>query len=159
MQRWDKYFFHIPELIPDDINPLVDYYDEHKGKIKANGFAGLNFLVIDDLPTCLNNIANKVNKEYFQRLYYYSNSEDVARHSDKRRDTVITIPLINHKNIPTMFDSGPLYYKGPTLVNTLINHWVENPNKEFRLFIQIELKTEYTFEEYVDLYNKGELIK
>tara|TARA_B110000908_G_scaffold137770_1_gene163560 strand:+ start:4376 stop:4852 length:477 start_codon:yes stop_codon:yes gene_type:complete len=151
---------YIPAINPtiDEQATLINYYYANEASLHANTVAGLNFLLIDQLPSCLIDIVNKVNPEYFERIYYYSNRGNVARHADKRRGTVITIPLINKSNIPTSFDSGNVYYHESVLVNTTVEHWADNPDEEFRLFIQVELNEDHTFDEYIQLHIKNDLV-
>jgi len=151
---------HIPAMNPtiDEQESLINYYYANEASLHANGFAGLNFLFVDHLPTCLIDIVNKVNPAYFQRIYYYSNQDDVSRHADARRGTVITIPLMNNANIPISFDSGNVYYSGSVLINTTVEHWVDNPDNVFRLFIQVELNEDHTFDEYIQLCIKNDLV-
>jgi uncharacterized protein with von Willebrand factor type A (vWA) domain len=142
-----------------DPDVVIQYYHDHSATLKKNSHAGLHFLLLEEMPDCIGNIVSQINTDYFRIIYYYSNWEDVTRHSDQGRGSVITIPLINKSNIPTIFDAGNLHYDGATLVDTSIEHWVENPLNEFRLFMQIELTEDITFNEYVDLYHAGKLLK
>ena len=143
-------------LSDSDTSALVEYFYLNKEKIINNGWSGLNYLLINDYPIELQRIIDIINPTYFEQAYFYSNNDNVKPHIDKRRRTVISIPL-NDPVVPTKFADGDVYYTGPTVFNTQLEHWVENPGI-FRLFVQIELSHSLSIEECYNLYQKNELL-
>jgi len=150
--------FYIPELEISkyDTAALVMHFYKNCDNMNVNAHAGLNFLLLDQYPAELQNVITKINSQYFEQAYFYANSTNVEPHIDKRRATIISIPLLDPV-IPAKFENGDVYYDGPTVFNTQLKHWVENPGIQ-RLFIQIELNHNMTIEECNDLYQKGNLL-
>lgn len=153
-------FIDLPELnvTQNQCVDLINFYRSQEHKLKANNHNGLNFLLIEEHDKNLRDLASRINEKYFERIYFYSSWESVKPHIDKRRATIISIPLINEDNIPASFHDGNVYYKGAVLFNTQKEHWVINTKNSFRLFVQIELKHGLTIDQCKELYDKGELI-
>jgi len=152
-------YFDIPKLnlSKKQREQLVQLYHDNKHLLKANNHSGLNFLIIDTNDTVLQDLVNIINPEYFERIYFYSSWESVEPHVDKRRATIISIPLIND-GTPASFKNQDVYYSGAVLFNTQKEHWVTNSNKSFRLFVQIELSHNLDINTCIDLYQKGDLL-
>lgn len=150
--------FYVPELEISkyDTAALVMYFYQNHHKMNVNAHAGLNFLLLDQYPPELQRVIDKINPTYFERAYFYANSTNVAPHIDKRRGAIISIPLLDPV-VPASFEDEDVYYDGPTVFNTQLKHWVDNPGIQ-RLFIQIELKHSMTIEECYDIYYRGELV-
>lgn len=151
---------NLPELdlSKNEKDILANFYNQNKNMLKANNHSGLNFLLFDSAPSCLVDIVNKINPDYFNLIYFYSSWSSVKPHTDKRRSVIISIPIINENNIPAIFHNDKVHYHNAVMFNTQQEHWVINENNSFRLFVQIELSHDLTMKDCIDLYNKGLLI-
>ena len=164
----------IPELMVEDKQPLIDHYyatetsiitSWRQGRV-TNKYKGLNFLELDTIPDCLDQIVKKINPDFFKGIYYCMSNSNIGKHKDYGklqrpelgRNSAIGIELINEHNIPVSYEQCDVYYHVPVLMNTYETHWVNNANNEFRLFVQVELIRDHKFDDYVHEYRNGNLI-
>jgi LmbE family N-acetylglucosaminyl deacetylase len=150
----------IPELILDSNHKheLLSHFREMEGDVLPNGVDGLHFLDLVDIPDCLQRIINKINPDYFRMIYYCTSNSDIEKHTDHSRSSAIFLEVVNKDRVPTSYHDGDTHCDIPTLMYTWKEHWVNNPNNTFRLFVHIDLNRDLRFDDYVREYNNGNLI-
>lgn len=101
---------------------------------------------------------------YVRKGYFLRNS-GVQRHTDAQRKAVISFELQNFENIPTkMFDTegnqtDTIFYGSRAILwNTSVPHEVD-PSVDERVFFQLDMERDFTFEQYVEKYKEGELLR
>jgi len=103
---------------------------------------------------------DRINPEFFKSGYYLGNL-GVSRHIDGMRTAAILFELRNPENIGTTFHwhdhEEILLYDATYMINVKHEHSVQK-SKSFRLFYQIELSDENSFDFYVDQHQQGNLI-
>jgi hypothetical protein len=70
----------IPELMVEDKQPLIDHYYATETSIitmwrqglVTNKYKGLNFLELDTIPDCLDQIVKKINPDFFKGIWQTS---------------------------------------------------------------------------------------
>lgn len=110
----------------------------------------------------INRLQSKV--RYVRQSYFLKN-KGIEPHRDDNRTAVISFELINPENLPTrVYDDesnlvGVIHYDNmPVLWSTQRLHdaeWTSEP----RLFFQMELERENSFEYYAELYQTGDLFR
>jgi hypothetical protein len=102
----------------------------------------------------------KINPAFFKAGYYLGN-RGVGKHTDGMRTCAILFELQNPDHIGTTFhwgdDTEILQYDDTYMINVKHEHSVQDTDT-FRIFYQIELRDENSFEFYVDQYTKGNLL-
>lgn len=120
---------------------------------------------VDTVPSIMQKLIDKIPKKYYHTFVFLGNNGSISPHVDDTRQAVITFPLITD-DTPTSFieekdyDSivDELFYNDNQTVlwNTKAWHKVVAAD-QFRLFFQIELNPDNTYEDYEALYKEGKL--
>lgn len=169
-----KMYVKVPELnISDDqCQALIKCFDDNIHNkttyVAQNGIdTTLTILTeLDNTNEIVNYLINRISKKYYFSFVFLGNKGNITPHKDDDRQAVITFPLITN-DTPTSFlqednhDTviNELYYNTNEAVmwNTKIWHKVL-PTDQFRLFFQIELKRDNSYEFYYNELMSGNLI-
>lgn len=165
--------------IYNDSRPLLNYYRSNNGSGWGSGVqAGIALLEFDRPSTHYMynpEIDPKFPKpEYIKQLeskfsnYYqvstYIMSSGWGAHVDSFRNCVVSFEVLNPDNSPLLYynDDGTVKHEvfhnnKPIMWDTTLLHGSEHCENE-RVFFQIELGRDNTFEYYKELYEKGTLI-
>lgn len=167
-----KHHIQIPELqlternVSDMLGLFYDYQDREYHFVPPDEKCvdlGLNMLVKYKRNSIVHGLESKVR---FVRQSYFLRNTGVEIHSDMKRTAVIGFELSNPENAPTrMFDDDrqmveEVFYDevNAILWDTTCLHAVA-PCAQDRIFFQMELERHLCFEDYVELYEKGELFR
>jgi hypothetical protein len=145
-----------------DKEKLLKIYEQHKDRIKTyinreGGTSPIGVLLFDEKPDYILEMENKVN--YLHNSYYLISS-GYHPHVDDTRQCVISFELQNEHNIPLKFyePEEEVYHDGPIMWNTSVWHG-SDPSPTPRIFYQIELKDDKTFDFYLREYMSDNLFK
>lgn len=166
----DDLYIHIPELIisEDQKNQLLHLYYEQKHKLghtyvsKTGKPQELTLVGGFDNPAFLMDIVKPIPNNYIDAWYFLSNF-GVNAHIDDNRQCILSYEIQNYENIPlSFFDNQTeieVHYKAntPILWNTQFMHGSKISLTE-RIFFQIEMKRNNSFEFYLNQYKNGKLI-
>lgn len=163
----DNFHYRVPEMdMPEDlIHALEKYYRLHEDKviryINENGNnSGLGILPMhhDEVDGLLE-YTGKIFPEYFFEFYLIVNS-GLDKHVDDNRQSVLTVEILNPEHVGTRFydDDGSFelkYKQGEAhMISTQQYHSVDESAKE-RVFFQMELDRNYSFDDIKYVYRNG----
>lgn len=122
---------------------------------------------VDNPPEILQQLIKKISPEHYFTFVFLGNNGNIFPHVDDTRQAVITFPLIVDDTPTTFIDEhdydkvdGELYYNDYQTVLWNTKHWHKVVHAEqFRLFFQIELAQENTYEFYVNQLESGCLLR
>tara|TARA_A100001391_G_scaffold137070_1_gene95720 strand:- start:182 stop:649 length:468 start_codon:yes stop_codon:yes gene_type:complete len=145
-----------------DKQKLLNIYDNYKYKIKtytnkAGDDQPIGILSFDEKPQYIQFLENKFN---FLHNSYYLISSGYHPHIDDTRQCIVSFEIQNHHNIPLKFyePEEEVYHNGPIMWNTAVLHG-SDPSPTERIFYQVELKDNNTFDYYVEQYKNNKLLK
>ena len=95
----------------------------------------------------------------YVRDSYYLTSSGYSPHIDDRRQCIISFELKNDHQVPLKFydPEEEVYHTTPIMWNTAVRHGSENsPSK--RIFFQIELEDDKSFNFYMQKHLEGKLL-
>jgi len=167
-----KYHIHIPELSPsmDDVKSLLGTFEQNREHeyhfvppADKGVDLGLHMLVKYKRTSLIHALESKIR---FVKQSYFLRNNGVDIHRDIKRTAVIGIELSNPLNAPTkMYDDDrslaeEVFYDGvnAALWDTTRLHSVDNVPIE-RIYFQMELERHLSFQDYVELYQSGELFR
>lgn len=159
----------VPELILNkkEINNLKKLYFLNKlqyGRtyVSDNGVPS-ELTIVADYPKSdlIKKIENKIENKYIDASYFVSN-RGIEPHTDDNRQCIFSFEISNDENIPINFHVDNLvtaeHYNGEVLMwNPQIRHSADKSITE-RIFFQIELQRNLTYNDYLRLYQSDKLI-
>ena len=170
LQRWRKYFFHVPEL---DLNSdqrglLRDKFEFQRKKGYMFQSESLdcyytNTKMLEDIyPENIIEDINKICKGY----EFLANYGEVLRHRDRIRFAALTIPVYNEDEVGTEFwDEAQsevienLHYDNKTwIMRTQVPHSVRKKTPNIRVFWQGSIHG-MSFDDVMNEYEEGNIFK
>jgi hypothetical protein len=139
-----------------DKQKLLDIFNNNKDKIhtyvnKQGNDQPIGILLFNEKPDYLKQLEG-----LFKRVHnsYFLMSSGYHPHIDDTRQCIISFELQNEHNVPLKFydPDEEVYHNGPIMWNTTKLHGSDSSPSE-RIFYQIELQDNNTFEYYYENLN------
>lgn len=139
-----------------DKQKLLDIFNNNKDKIhtyvnKQGNDQPIGILLFNEKPDYLKQLEG-----LFKRVHnsYFLMSSGYHPHIDDTRQCIISFELQNEHNVPLKFydPDEEVYHNGPIMWNTKKLHGSDSSPSE-RIFYQIELQDNNTFEYYYENLN------
>jgi hypothetical protein len=145
-----------------DKKTLHQIYDENKNNVKVyvnkkGNNQPIGILSFKNKPNYLLEIENKFN---FVHNSYFLISGGYHPHKDDSRQCIISFEVLNIHKVPLKFydPEEEIYHDNPIMWNTQELHGSENSPSD-RIFYQVELKDDQSFQYYVNQYHENNLLK